>query len=182
MDEQRNSPGSMPRWRREFPGTEIQLRHMRRWIENLLPKSPSRDSVISIACEYASNAVLHSLSGQQGGSFVVELLAGYGSTVRVMVTDCGGPKEPHLLEPCGGYEEHGRGLRMVKELSVRSGVKGDATGRTSWADVIWVVSPAPAPLQLMIDSTTSASRRTWFGQPFGDGPSGGNRRRLPDRE
>lgn len=69
------------------------------------------------------------------------------------------------------YEEHGRGLHMVKELSVRSGVKGDASGRTSWADVIWVVGPAPAPLQLMVSDITSAPQRTPAGQPPGAGPS-----------
>jgi serine/threonine-protein kinase RsbW len=114
--------GATLHWRQEFPGAELQLRQVRRTLESRLPECPSRDAVISIATEFAANAVQHSRSGHKSGYFVVELAWG-GSTARIMVTDCGGPHEPRLrMRPYGEYGERGCGLHMVRELSARWGV------------------------------------------------------------
>lgn len=39
----------------------------------------------------------------------------------------------------------GRGLLMVRELSVRCGARGDARGRVVWADITWDGPPVSAP-------------------------------------
>ncbi|HUY48850.1 MAG TPA: ATP-binding protein [Streptosporangiaceae bacterium] len=120
-------------WRRVFPGEERQLGELRQWLASLLPACPARDDVASVATELAANAVLHTASGR-GGRFAVEL-DWRGPVVRVTVADCGAPGEPRLIDDPAA--EHGRGLVVVRGLSVRTGVCGDHRGRLVWADVAW---------------------------------------------
>jgi hypothetical protein len=133
------------RWRRVFPGEERQLGVLRRWLTSLLPGCPARDDVISVATELASNALLHTRSGHDG-SFGVEVTWDR-STVAVAVADSGGPAEPHVIEDPGG--ESGRGLLLVRALSVRTGMSGGEPGRTIWAQIAWdspdLATPTPAP-------------------------------------
>lgn len=129
------------RWRRLFDGEERQLGVMRRWIKSLLPDCPARDDAISVATELASNALLHTASGN-GGSFAVEI-ARDASVVLVSVADRGGPTEPHVIDDPDG--EHGRGLALVHGLSARTGVVGGQHGRTVWAEISWGDADTPAP-------------------------------------
>jgi hypothetical protein len=122
-----------PRWRRVFPGDQPQLGVLRRWLSSLLPDCAARDDVLCVATELATNAVLHTATGQ-GGWFAVEI-TWYGPVIRVAVADCGGTGEPQLIRDPGG--EHGRGLALVQGLAVRSGFLGDRHGRLVWADVPW---------------------------------------------
>ena len=128
-------PGLAPRlrWRRVFPGEECQVGELRRWLASLLPPCPARDDVAAVASELGANAVKHTFSGR-GGCFAVEV-TWYGNVVRVAVADSGGPAEPHVIDDPAG--ENGRGLLLVRGLSVRTGVCGDRRGRLSWADVAW---------------------------------------------
>jgi Histidine kinase-like ATPase domain len=127
-------------WRRVFPGEERQLAVLRRWLESLLPDCPERDDVVCVASELGTNAVRHTATGR-GGWFVVEIIC-QQSAVRVAVTDCGAPGEPHMIDDPAG--EHGRGLLVVQGLSVRTGVCGDHRGRLVWADVRWDTAQAAA--------------------------------------
>jgi hypothetical protein len=86
---------------------------------------PARDNVLSAATELASNALRHTASGR-GGWFAVEITR-YPSVVRVAVADQGGPAEPQVIENLSA--EHGRGLLLVRGLSMRAGVTGDQRGR-----------------------------------------------------
>jgi hypothetical protein len=122
-----------PRWRRVFKGEERELGVVRRWLAALLPDCPARDDVISVATELGSNALRHTASGR-GGSFAVEI-SWHQSVVRVAVADRGGPGEPRVIEDPEG--EHGRGLLLVRGLSVRTGVAGSQRGRTVWAEIAW---------------------------------------------
>jgi hypothetical protein len=138
------SPAPVPgmRWRREFPGEARQLAVLRRWLTALLPPSAARDDLVTAANELSSNAIVHTSSGR-GGMFVVEI-TWCGPVVRVAVADGGGPGEPREVDDPGSV--HGRGLRVVRGLSVRSGARGDHRGRTVWAEIRWadpgVVAPA----------------------------------------
>jgi len=126
-------------WRRVFPGHERELSNIRRWLSLLLPDCPARDNVLSVATELGSNAIQHTASGQ-GGSFTVEI-TWRPSTAQVAVTDFGSPAEPHVIdEPTGA---RGRGLLLVRGLSVRTGHTGDQRGRLVWAQVPWD-GPSPA--------------------------------------
>lgn len=119
------------RWRQVLRGEDRQLGVLRRWLSSMLPECPARDDVASVAVELASNALRHTASGR-GGWFAVELTR-YPSIVRVAVADQGGPAEPHVIDDPDA--EHGRGLLLVRGLSVRTGVTGDQRGRLVWADV-----------------------------------------------
>jgi hypothetical protein len=127
-----STPAPGLRWRRVFPGEDRQLSVLRRWLAALLPDGPLRDDVTAIATELGGNAIVHTASGQ-GGWFAVEI-TWHRPLVRVAVADCGAPGAPRLVEDPDG--EHGRGLLVVRGLSVRSGVCGVQRGRLMWADVL----------------------------------------------
>ncbi|HWG14455.1 MAG TPA: ATP-binding protein [Streptosporangiaceae bacterium] len=112
---------------------------MREWLTGLLPDSPARDDLISVAVELGTNAIQHTASGN-GGWFTVEITS-LSPLIRVSVTDEGAASEPCLTED--PLSEHGRGLIIVNALSVTSGVCGNASGRTVWAEIAQV-TPALA--------------------------------------
>src|SRR5580693_3826929 len=135
-------PSDAPLWpapwpdlglRRAFFGEQRELGALRRWLESLLPEHPARDDVVLVATELATNAVLHTASGQ-GGWFEVDI-TWRGPVVRIAVIDGGAPTGPRLIEDPGS--DHGRGLRIVRGLSACTGVRGDVRGRWVWADVLW---------------------------------------------
>jgi hypothetical protein len=125
-----------------------------------------------VATELASNAIRHTTSGR-GGWFAAEV-TWHASAVQVAVADGGGPAEPHVIDDPGG--EHGRGLLLVRGLSVRTGFTGDQRGRLVWAQIAWdeTGSAAPAsaqdPYQAAIrDGEATLARRfagvpAWFGR------------------
>ncbi len=121
------------RWRQVYRGEERQLGALRRWLKLLLPECPARDDVISVVTELGTNAVRHTASGR-GGWFAVEI-TWYGSVVRAAVADGGAPQGPRMIDD--PLAEHGRGLVLVRELSVRTGVSGDHRGRLVWAEIPW---------------------------------------------
>jgi len=134
-------PVSGLRWRRAFPGNERQLGVLRRWLASLLPGCSARDDVLVAANELATNALSHTASGQ-GGSFAVEVIW-HRQVVRIAVGDGGAAEGPRIIEAPAG--DHGRGLLLVRALSVRMGVCGDHRGRLVWADVPWDEALAPGP-------------------------------------
>lgn len=126
-------PASESRWRQIFPGQELQLAALRRWVAALLQECPARDDVISVASELSANAIAHTASGQAGW-FSVEITR-YSSAVVVAVVDDGAPGEPRVIDDPDS--EHGRGMLVVQELSARMGVYGDQRGRLVWAEICW---------------------------------------------
>src|SRR5713101_5085238 len=124
-----------------FPGEERQLGLLRRWLESLLPACPARDDVACVAIELGTNAIVHTASGR-GGWFAVEI-TWHRPVVRVAVADCGAPDGPRVIDDPEG--EHGRGLLVVRGLSVRTGACGDQRGRLVWADVAWDDAGAAEP-------------------------------------
>jgi hypothetical protein len=136
-----------------FSGDKRELGAMRRWLTALLPECPARDDVISVAAELGSNALQHTASGR-GGFFAVEI-SWHQSVVRVAVADHGSPASPRVIEDPDG--ENGRGLLLVRALSVRTAFTGDAHGRTVWAEIAWD-GPAPAASQGSEDQSDAAIR------------------------
>ena len=82
------------RWQRLFRGQESELRQLRHWLTGLLPDSPGRDDLISVAVELGTNAVQHTASGD-GGWFTVEI-ALLSPVIRISVTDQGAADGPRL--------------------------------------------------------------------------------------
>lgn len=160
------------RWRRVFPGEERQLGILRRWLESLLPENSVRDDLTTVATELATNTIRHTASGR-GGWFAVEITC-HEPVIRVAVADAGGPTEPRVIEDPSA--DHGRGLLLIRGLSVRTGISGDHRGRLVWADVRWEgMGPAAAaaagdPYEAAIrDGEAALARRfadvpAWFGR------------------
>ncbi|WP_242906948.1 ATP-binding protein [Actinomadura terrae] len=115
-------------WRRTFPGGPEQARAVRRFVGCLLAGCPHLDDVLLAADELAVNAIRHTRSGLDGGTFAVEV-AWCGDTIVMAVADQGGPDEPALVD-ADESAETGRGLRTVS-LTARSwGWHGNRDGRT----------------------------------------------------
>jgi anti-sigma regulatory factor (Ser/Thr protein kinase) len=91
-------------------------------------ESESRDAVVLIASELATNAVLHA-----GTPYVVEL--SLGDAVRIEVTDSG-PPAPFLRPVRGPFDvDGGRGLAIVAELASGWGVDWLDGCKVVWAEV-----------------------------------------------
>lgn len=121
-------------WRRSFAGEACQVREMRQWLRSFLPECPVKDDVVYVACELATNAVQHTMSGQ-GGWFGVEVIIRDHEVIRVAVADGGGPGTPRIVDQPGC--ENGRGLRVVRALSICDGCAGGEDGRQVWAEIPW---------------------------------------------
>jgi anti-sigma regulatory factor (Ser/Thr protein kinase) len=121
------------RGRREFHGDAEQVAAARRFVASAVHAgSPARDVTRLLVSEAATNAVLHSASGE-GGTFSVEYLVS-DHLLRVEVHDGGGPTGPrrrvHHVESMTG-----RGLELFDALSDRWGVDGGPQGWTVWFEL-----------------------------------------------
>ena len=119
--------------RREFRGHADQVAAARRFVASAVQGSgQARDVSRLLVSEAATNALLHSASGD-GGSFSVEYLIS-DHLLRVEVHDGGGPTGPrrrvHHLESMTG-----RGLDLFDALSDRWGVDGTPDGWTIWFEL-----------------------------------------------
>lgn len=124
-------PAAQPvplRWRRSFPGGLEQARAVRRFVGCLLAGCPYLDDVLLAADEMVVNSLRHTKSGQEGGSFTVEIVQD-GGCVAVSVTDQGGPGEPAAQE-AADLAESGRGLRTISLTADSWGWHGNGEGRT----------------------------------------------------
>jgi anti-sigma regulatory factor (Ser/Thr protein kinase) len=120
------------------------VREARRFLA-ALGECPAAGGALPCVPELATNAVLHSRSGEPGGRFTVRAARRAGS-VRVEVSDEGGPWG-HGRDGDGqrgggrearGREEHsGRGLLIVGELASRWGREDGADRRTMWFELDW---------------------------------------------
>ncbi|MCL2581568.1 MAG: ATP-binding protein [Streptosporangiales bacterium] len=91
------------------------------------------DDILVCASELATNAVLHSHSGNPGEHFDVEIALRAGESIYVAVRDSGGPwARPRAAGTPDEDAECGRGLQVVAALSADTGITGDASGRTAW--------------------------------------------------
>lgn len=124
------------RWRGAWPGVAGSCGEARGWVRGLLPACDARDDIVFVVSELVANAVRHSLSGQPGGTFGLDV--GWApELVRVVVSDAGGPSVPRLVRDADGDSEGGRGLAAVAEVAIAWGVAGDQAGRSVWADIPW---------------------------------------------
>jgi len=94
---------------------------------------PRHDDCVLLTSEIATNALVHSRSGEGGGTFTVTI-ARRGDRVRVSVQDDGSP-EP----PCAGHGVEdgtsGRGLPLLDALSVRWGMIREHGRNRVWFEV-----------------------------------------------
>jgi anti-sigma regulatory factor (Ser/Thr protein kinase) len=128
--------------RREFSGQAEQVAAARRFVASAIHGGgPARDVSRLLVSEAATNALLHSASGNGGTFSVVYLISDH--LLRVEVHDGGGPTSPrrrvHHLESMTG-----RGLDLFDALSDRWGVDGTPDGWTVWFELDLTAKPAPS--------------------------------------
>jgi anti-sigma regulatory factor (Ser/Thr protein kinase) len=119
-----------PRARR-FPGRPEHIAAARRFVAAALAAWPAtQEAAQLLVSEVVTNAVVHSASGDQGGSLEVRY-AFDDHEVYVEVLDAGGATAPSR------HAEHlegisGRGLGLVEALASAWGVHDHQAGRVVW--------------------------------------------------
>ncbi len=118
-----------------FPGLPAIVPSARRFVRGILAGSPRADDIELITAELASNAILHTPSGENEGQFTITVRTGPG-WARVEVTDAG---VGEWNAPRGGSadDEYGRGLSIVAALADKLGHDIRQGGQTVWAEVNW---------------------------------------------
>jgi anti-sigma regulatory factor (Ser/Thr protein kinase) len=91
---------------------------------------PCADVAVLLCSELVTNAVLHSESGQPGGTVTVVVL-GLPGAVRVEVVDNGSARSTPVVK-AEVFEPDGHGLFLVEQLADHWGYYRDEVGTTVW--------------------------------------------------
>jgi anti-sigma regulatory factor (Ser/Thr protein kinase) len=119
---------------RVFPGRADQVARARRFaVESLDPGTEARDQVSLLVSEAVTNALLHSSSGRDQGTFEVTYALS-GGRIRVEVHD-GGARTAPRRRVHGVDSMTGRGLDLFDALADRWGFRGDERGRVVWFEL-----------------------------------------------
>lgn len=123
-----------------LPGVPAQVSRARGVVTTALGRDhPLHDEAVLLTSELATNAVLHTRSGD-GGSFTVSVHA-TGTVVRVWVEDAGSEGPPCACRT-GTYATNGRGLPLLEALSHRWGLVRANGANTVWFELLLVTVPA----------------------------------------
>jgi anti-sigma regulatory factor (Ser/Thr protein kinase) len=128
---------------RSCPGFPEEVSRARRWTRDILSGSPLADDAELIVSELSANAILHTASGRESGSFHLALAVS-SQVVALSVTDNGGAGAPKV-EHQDQEAEHGRGLGMVSALAHRVVVHDSDAGHTVTAELFTGARPGGHP-------------------------------------
>jgi anti-sigma regulatory factor (Ser/Thr protein kinase) len=106
----------------------------RQFVGRVLDGNPVASDAVLLTSELATNAVVHTASGQ-GGTFSVAVHQD-ATWIRVEVWDAGAPTAPVVRSP-DQRREYGAGLKLVETIAARWGHLGDHDGRVVWFEVDW---------------------------------------------
>jgi two-component sensor histidine kinase len=120
--------------RRVFAGEASQARHVRRFVKDALDGCPVADTIVLLADELATNALIHTRSGRGGLFEVVVWSRPSSACVAVLDGGSGGQPSPAALDT---VHESGRGLALVDALATQWGHAGGRDGRVTWFLVRW---------------------------------------------
>ncbi|MEU5664816.1 ATP-binding protein [Streptomyces longwoodensis] len=121
-------------WGLSCPGFPEEVSRARRWTRDILRGSPLAEDAELIVSELSANAILHTASGREAGSFHLAV-AVTPQVVAVSVTDDGGTRTAPKIEHQDQEAEHGRGLGMVSALAHRVVVHDSDHGHTVTAEL-----------------------------------------------
>lgn len=121
-------------WGLSCPGFPEEVSRARRWTRDILRGSPLADDAELIVSELSANAILHTASGAQSGSFHLALAVS-PQVVALSVTDEGGTGTAPKVEHQDDQAEHGRGLDMVSAIAHRVVVYDSHGGYTVTAEL-----------------------------------------------
>ncbi|ELP62656.1 ATP-binding protein [Streptomyces turgidiscabies] len=131
-------------WGLTCPGFPEEIGRARRWTRDILRGSPLADDAELIVSELSTNAVLHTASGQETGSFHLALAVS-AQVIALSVTDDGGTGTAPKVEHAQVNAEHGRGLGMVSALAHRVVVHDSQGGYTVTAELFTDTRPGGHP-------------------------------------
>jgi hypothetical protein len=115
-------------WEQAFPGTADQAKLVRTAVGEILAECPMANDVVLLMSELAANAIRHSGSSRNSGTFTARLLDVPGQWVLGEIVDGGSSWD-------GDLERSARdasGLQVVLALSAACGVSGGRHGRAVW--------------------------------------------------
>ncbi|MFI0812734.1 ATP-binding protein [Streptomyces echinatus] len=121
-------------WGLSCPGFPEEVSRARRWTRDILRGSPLAEDAELIVSELSANAILHTASGREAGSFHLAV-AVTPQVVAVSVTDDGGTRTAPKIEHLDQEAEHGRGLGMISALAHRVVVHDSDHGHTVTAEL-----------------------------------------------
>ncbi|MGA5041676.1 ATP-binding protein [Streptomyces capoamus] len=121
-------------WGLSCPGFPEEVSRARRWTRDILRGSPLADDAELIVSELSANAILHTASGREHGSFHLAVAVS-AQVVAVSVTDDGGTGTAPKVEHQDQDAEHGRGLGMVSVIAHRVVVHDSDQGHTVTAEL-----------------------------------------------
>ncbi|WP_326787720.1 ATP-binding protein [Streptomyces sp. NBC_00151] len=121
-------------WGLTCPGFPEEVGRARRWTRDILRDSPLAEDAALIVSELSANAILHTASGKESGSFHLALAVS-PQVVALSVTDDGGTGSAPKVEHQGQEAEHGRGLGMVSAIAHRVVVHDSDGGHTVTAEL-----------------------------------------------
>lgn len=123
-----------------LPGVPAQVSAARHLVTTALGRDhPLHDDCVLLTSELATNAVLHSQSGD-GGCFTLAVHAS-GRRVRVRIAD-DGSDEPPCACRTNLHGTSGRGLPLLEALSHRWGFVRENGANTVWFELVVVTVPA----------------------------------------
>ncbi len=121
-------------WGLTCPGFPEEVSRARRWTRDILHGSPLAEDAELIVSELSANAILHTASGREAGTFHLALAVS-SQVVALSVTDGGGAGTAPKVEHRGQEAEHGRGLGMVSAIAHRVVVHDSDGGHTVTAEL-----------------------------------------------
>ncbi|MFJ9423240.1 ATP-binding protein [Streptomyces sp. NPDC101249] len=121
-------------WGLSCPGFPEEVSRARRWTRDILRGSPLAEDAELIVSELSANAILHTASGREYGSFHLAVAVS-AQVVAVSVTDDGGTGTAPKVEHQDQDAEHGRGLGMVSVIAHRVVVHDSDHGHTVTAEL-----------------------------------------------
>ncbi|KPI06634.1 hypothetical protein OK074_4073 [Actinobacteria bacterium OK074] len=127
-------------WGLTCPGFPEEIGRARRWTRDILRGSPLAGNAELIVSELSTNAILHTASGMESGSFHVALAVS-PQVIALSVTDDGGAGTTPKAERQDDQAEHGRGLSMVSALAHRVVVRNSLGGYTVTAELFTETIP-----------------------------------------
>lgn len=126
-----------------LPGVPAQVSKARGVVSAALGRDhPLYDDCVLLTSELATNAILHSQSGD-GGSFTVSVCVS-ASVVRVCVEDGGSAGPPCACRTSGLQSTSGRGLPLLEALSARWGYTREHGSTTVWFELVTALDLQPA--------------------------------------
>ncbi|QES42494.1 hypothetical protein DEJ49_17265 [Streptomyces venezuelae] len=127
-------------WTFTCPGLPEEVSRARRWTRDILQGSPLADDAELIVSELSANAILHTASGRQSGSFHLALAVS-SQAIALSITDDGDVETAPKAEHPDEEATHGRGLGMVSALAHRLVVRNSDGGHTVTAELFTDAQP-----------------------------------------